>query len=384
VVGLAQAAFLLFARAAAQQRRVGDDDAAPVAGGGLVLVPCTAAKEPVNESALACARRLEAPAPVKAERGEFEGEDFWEEHEDLLRRAWAEAPRRHPGLFRFDAAFEERYLGGALRSAAAAARVGDGEKALHKLFSEVAAGSPGVWASDELFTEAFTKDMQEELAYIRELGVPLRRPNGMNRYGAILDDVGFESMFTLLIRKYLRPLAEMLFPEVVGPGDAEEHYAFSVRYMDGEDVELARHSDASVVTMNLCLGGNFSGGDLRFFGNGNTLGWELVRWASVVSADGTHDTDERARTGKHEREEGQQMDDVVHRGGRAIFHRGQHKHQALRLESGERTNVIVWLFGEHGDVRVAPYPPHERLTAVERWRREWDDDDVDGIQRCPG
>ena len=35
--------------------------------------------------------------------------------------------------------------------------------------------------------------------------------------------------------------------------------------------------------------------------------------------------------------------------------------------SGERVNMIVWLFGEHGVVRVAPHEEQERLLAHQRW-----------------
>ena len=35
-----------------------------------------------------------------------------------------------------------------------------------------------------------------------------------------------------------------------------------MRYKEGEDVELAEHADASVITLNVCLGVDFEGGDL--------------------------------------------------------------------------------------------------------------------------
>eukprot|EP00971_Amphidinium_carterae_P081455 1611493-Amphidinium_carterae.1 len=57
-----------------------------------------------------------------------------------------------------------------------------------------------------------------------------------------------------LIYAYMRPLAAMLFPELVGLEDADEHYAFTVRYETDGDTELAKHGDASVVTVNLCMG----------------------------------------------------------------------------------------------------------------------------------
>ena len=53
--------------------------------------------------------------------------------------------------------------------------------------------------------------------------------------------------------------------------------------------------------------------------------------------------------------------------GEAILHLGGTFHEALPITSGARENLIVWLFGEHGTVRVAPHDESERLSGRERW-----------------
>ena len=53
---------------------------------------------------------------------------------------------------------------------------------------------PGVFATDFLFTERFRSEFLDELDSINASGIPTRRPNGMNRYGVILDEVGFKKM----------------------------------------------------------------------------------------------------------------------------------------------------------------------------------------------
>jgi hypothetical protein len=299
--------------------------------------------------ALERARALKTPIAAKTEKGEFEGAEFWEEHEELLKQAWQEFERLHPGLYRFDHSFEERYISKELRDAAKRARQDQGEAAALALFREEL--SPDVWASNQLFTDAFVQDMLEELEHIRHSGIPQRRPNGMNRYGSILDQVGFEPMLAELVRHYVRPLAQMLLPDTIGPGDAAEQYTFSVRYTVGEDVALPHHADASVATLNLCLGrGNWSGGTLRFFGDGQ------AHWGRRFGDKGSRRIDDRTQIG-----------DVNFTAGLALLHRGQHKHQALDLLGGIRTNLIIWLMGDGGYVRVAPYPPDEQLTATQRW-----------------
>ena len=70
------------------------------------------------------------------------------------------------------------------------------------------------------------------------------------RYGAILDELGFSTSLDYLCRRYLRPLGQMLYPWLIASGDADEHYGFVVKYKNGQDVSLAEHADASVLTRN--------------------------------------------------------------------------------------------------------------------------------------
>jgi len=218
------------------------------------------------------------------------------------------------------------------------AKAGKGEGVVRSLFEEII---PGVFASNQLFTQAFQEALLDELEHIEGSGIPRRRPNGMNRYGVILDQIGMQSALAGIATEYLRPLAAMLFPDLVGPLDAEEHYAFTVRYEANGDTELAKHADASVVTLNLCLGRlGWQGGALRFFKYEG-----LYALPSAAAGAG----------------------EVTFEPGLAVFHRGQHKHQALQLLSGERTNVIIWLFAKHGVVRVMPYGLEEQQTEAQRW-----------------
>ena len=53
----------------------------------------------------------------------------------------------------------------------------------------------------------------------------------------------------------------------------------------------------------------------------------------------------------------------------ALLHEGRLRHAARPIREGARHNLIVWLFGKGGDVRVATYPEDERLTAAARWGR---------------
>ena len=67
-----------------------------------------------------------------------------------------------------------------------------------------------------------------------------------------------------LREEYLQPVAALLYPEWVGPAGLDSHRAFTVSYALGRDRDLAYHFDNAEVTINVCLGSTFTGGELSF------------------------------------------------------------------------------------------------------------------------
>ena len=154
-----------------------------------------------------------------------------------------------------------------------------------------------------------------------------------------------------IVKDYVRPLAEMIFPEHIAHEDAEENYAFIVDYQRDPsdileekdfDIDLKEHRDSSIATLNVCLGyGNFTGGNIHFR------------------------ADDHGGFGQNSKGTGE----VVMSPGLAMLHKGQHRHAAMPITGGRRVNLIVWLMGKGGYVRVMPYSADEQLTGVERWNR---------------
>merc|ERR1719210_956276 len=139
----------------------------------------------------------------------------------------------------------------------------------------------------------------------------------MNRYGAILSQLGFqEGLLDPIMKHVVVPFANELWPEWVGVTDCGETYGFVVRYRLGEDVELAEHADTSNVTLNACLGRGFEGGDLYF--------------------KGCRFTESKTDTTEHY---------VTHRKGTAVLHLGGHFHGVRPLTGGERSNLVLWATG---------------------------------------
>jgi hypothetical protein len=147
-------------------------------------------------------------------------------------------------------------------------------------------------------------------------GIPPVAPNSMSRYGLILDDLGLGAAVRWLTREVLRPLAASRYADL-GGADLEDPHAFLVEYGDDADQELGLHVDDSEVTLNLCLGETFEGGELYFEG----LRCESHRQTPCSTAD----------TFLYQ-----------HAPGRALLHAGKHRHGAHPIRRGRRVNLIVW------------------------------------------
>ncbi len=147
-------------------------------------------------------------------------------------------------------------------------------------------------------------------------GLPKNVPNTMNHYGAVLDDFGFYPCLQQLMVKYVSPLSRFLFPDV-GGATLDGHHGFVVEYQIGKDESLSFHVDQSDVTLNVCLGEEFVGGNLYFGG---------------------------IRCAVHQQTEPRKEEEisVPHFPGQALLHRGKHRHAAQQIEKGRRMNLILW------------------------------------------
>ncbi len=180
--------------------------------------------------------------------------------------------------------------------------------------------SSGIWSID-LFTPEFCAQLLGEIVRFRDTAGAGEQPNSMNRLGVVLDEMNSDvrTFFDELTARIAQPLASVLFEEWLNGGVLDHHHAFSVQYVanhthaDGVD-HLSTHMDDSTITINACLGRDFTGGAVFFRG---------VR-DSAASASEQFDFQHRVG------------------GGNAIIHVGQHWHGAKALTSGERHNVIVW------------------------------------------
>ncbi|NWT78470.1 OGFD2 protein, partial [Lanius ludovicianus] len=164
-----------------------------------------------------------------------------------------------------------------------------------------------------VFTEEFCQVFVDELENFEQSDMPKGRPNTMNNYGVLLNELGMDEPFlTPLRERFLRPITALLYPEL-GGACLDSHKAFVVKYSLHEDLDLSSHYDNAEVTLNVSLGKEFTEGNL-YFGDFNQDPTPVPQYI-----------------------------EVEHVGARGLLHRGGQIHGALPIASGERWNLIVWM-----------------------------------------
>ncbi|CAK9046255.1 2-oxoglutarate and iron-dependent oxygenase domain-containing protein CP2 (Protein CUPULIFORMIS 2) [Durusdinium trenchii] len=172
--------------------------------------------------------------------------------------------------------------------------------------------SRGVYAFQAM-TPRFCSLFLQELSWFEHAGLRRSRPNSMNKYGTVLDEMDLSPMIAHFQQQVLQPLSRLLFP---GIGDElDGHHAFVVRYrVEGAgDMDLAPHRDDSEVTFNLALGRRWAGCELTFCG--------LMQDQDVYHHRLSH---------KFPGE------------GWAVLHLGRQVHGTEKIRWGERANLVIW------------------------------------------
>jgi len=289
----------------------------------------------MQANALENARSVERPTRDEQLMRAPSVQRFWADNRSLLKDAWAEwehseATRLGPNADLYDSR---------LRAAVEQAwQDPSTEGAVKDLWEEV---FPGVYQA-QLFNPEQLKSLRDYLENVADAGIPLRPPYGisLNQGGAMLDRRSegflaapqFQSFYQSLMDSYMRPISRLLFPDVMGYDT--QTFGFSIQWQADKDTSLRAHTDASAVTLNINLnlpGEDFSGSGVRFFDR------ETRRVEELTFAPGT-----------------------------ALIHHGSVPHESMPITEGERSNIVLWLYGDHGAI-----PPLgmdvKPVSAQERW-----------------
>lgn len=247
---------------------------------------------------------------------------FWGQNRDLFQDAWAQWEHGRVAEPTLDATLYDHKLREAVEGAWADPSK---EGAVRNLWKEV---FPGVYAAQFCDPEKLSV-LRDYMTEVADAGIPLRPPYGisLNRGGAMLDSrsegflaaPSFQDFYRGLMDTYMRPISRLLFPDVLGYDT--QTFGFSIQWQADADTSLRAHTDASAVTLNINLnlpGEDFSGSGVRFF--------------------------DRAT---------KQVSELTFAPGTAPIHHGSVPHESMPITEGERSNFVLWLYGDQGQV-----PPH--------------------------
>ena len=262
---------------------------------------------------------------------------FWNDNTNLFENAWKEWEQT-VDLNEFT--LDETIFAPALRAAVDAAwNDPTDDAAVKDLWEEV---FPGVYKA-QFFDPEKLRILRGYMDKAANANTPLRPPYGisLNRAGAMLDPrsegylgaPGFQAFYHGLMNRYMRPISRLLFPDVAGYD--RQTFGFSIQWKADTDTSLRPHSDASSVTLNINLnlpGEGFSGSGVSFI-------------------------DPEAR-----RVESLKFDPGV-----ALIHHGSVPHASEPITEGSRSNFVLWLYGQHGQVargeaEVPALAPEDRWT----------------------
>ncbi|MEO1056628.1 MAG: 2OG-Fe(II) oxygenase family protein [Actinomycetota bacterium] len=286
-------------------------------------------------SPLELARSLDPPGRDATLRRDASVHAFWSANRRLLADAWVDwdATRATDPVV-----LDESLLDPRLRNAVTNAWVDPTtESSVMELLDEVA---PDVYAF-QFFDPERIAALRDYLEQVWDAGIPLRPPYGivLNRGGAMLDVRSdgalaaptFQTFYRMVMDRYMRPIARLLFHDIVGH-DAQT-FGFSIHYQPTTDTSIRPHTDASTVTLNVNAnlpGETFTGSTVDFFdsasGEVHALTFDI---------------------------------------GTAMIHRGNVPHTAQPITSGKRTNLVFWLMGDN----PTPLQQFEDRTvsAHDRW-----------------
>lgn len=291
----------------------------------------------MTRNSLTLAREIERPTREAMLQRAPSVHHFWNSNRSLFEKAWKEweATADLAGL-----TLDETLYAPNLRDAVNMAwDTPSNDGPVRDLWKEV---FPGVYKAQFFDPEKLT-NLRGYLDRVAEADIPLRPPYGisLNRAGAMLDPrsegylgaPGFQTFYSGLMNRYMRPIARLLFPDVAGYDD--QTFGFSIQWKADTDTSLRPHSDASSVTLNINL--NLPGEG--FVGSGVTF------------------IDPETR----------RVESLTFEPGVALIHHGSVPHASEPITEGSRSNFVLWLYGQHGQVArggqdVPALSPEQRWT----------------------
>jgi len=269
----------------------------------------------INNNALAQARALTLPSRKAVLQREASVSHFWNNNRKLLEDAWTAWEIENKDNLLIP---DETLLNPRLRQAINDAWENpEKENAVADLWEEII---PGVYTT-QFFDLDRLAEFREYLEAVASSQIPARPPYGiqLNRYGFMLDPrseghlaaPNFQTFYNDIMNRYMRPIARLLLGTY---GYDNQTFGFSIQYNPDKDKDLHPHTDASAATLNI----NINLPDEEFTGS---------------------------QVDFHDKTTGKTVQ-TIFEPGKAIIHRGSVPHATHPITSGQRNNLVVWLYGD--------------------------------------
>lgn len=298
---------------------------------------------------LAQARALTLPSREASLNREPSVSHFWNSNRELLENAWAEWELENKDSLLVP---DETLLDLRLRKAIEDAWENpEKENAVADLWEEII---PGVYIA-QFFDVERLAEFRNYLEAVANSQIPKRAPYGiqLNRYGVMLDPrseghlaaPNFQAFYNEMMNRFMRPIARLLLGTY---GYDSQTFGFSIQYNPDKDKDLHAHSDASSATLNININlpdENFTGSQVDF----------------------------------HDKTSGKTVQ-TIFESGKAIIHRGNVPHATHPIISGQRSNLVVWLYGDRMQIpsggsssygsfdnSTSKFDESENITARQRW-----------------
>ncbi|TXK72036.1 2OG-Fe(II) oxygenase [Mesonia sp. K4-1] len=273
-------------------------------------------KTKINKNALEQARALTLPTREASLNRETSVSHFWNSNRNLLENTWAEWEIENKGNILIP---DEKLLDPRLRKAINEAWENpEKENAVADLWEEII---PGVYSA-QFFDLERLAEFRKYLEAVVNSKIPKRAPYGiqLNRYGMMLDPrseghltaPNFQAFYNEIMDRYMRPVSRLLLDTY---GYDNQTFGFSIQYNPDKDKDLHAHTDASAATLNININlpeEEFTGSQVDF----------------------------------HDKTTGKTVQ-TIFEPGKAILHRGNVPHATHPIISGQRSNLVVWLYGDH-------------------------------------
>ena len=302
-----------------------------------------------NNNALEQARSLSLPSREASLQRHTSVSHFWNSNRKLLEDAWAEWELENKDNLPLP---NETLLDPRLRQAVNDAWENpEKENAVADLWEEII---PGVYAT-QFFDVERLADFRNYLEAVVNAQIPVRPPYGiqLNRYGIMLDPrseghlaaPSFQAFYGAIMDRFMRPVARLLLDTY---GYDNQTFGFSIQYNPDKDKDLRAHTDASAATLNI----NINLPDEKYTGSQVDF-YDKITGNKVQASFAP---------------------------GQAIIHSGNVPHATHPIITGQRSNLVLWLYGDRmeiprggassygsfGDAETTKKTT-ENITARQRW-----------------